>query len=449
MRATDALRVVLVTALAGAAACGGGRVVDSVGGPTSPTLPPNVPTVQRTSITVRVVFDGTDAGVAAAAGLTPVGTTVRIQRSGTTEAPRTGVTGDDNGTVRFDNLLEGVYHVSVEQTLTPAQVARLPATDSEVTLFAGGVDAVVSPPDNGTVEVSMVGNRRGSVIISEIFPYNNPLSTNLGYNWGSYLELYNNADTTSYLDGMIVFRTPLTLHGGWPEYPCGQFNQAQRLDPSGLPAVVIHQFPGNGRDFPIRPGEARVIAVDAMNHNAAAPGMQQVDLSKASFEQIGSDADIDNPFVPDMIRVTAGPGALGRGYPYVSANIAHVLALPSALSHLSRVSLVNTFGTPPSTGTTSEVDFVRRQDILDVLGLLYHPDEPGYGNSSGVTCSPFLSPVFERAPAPLVNTRRSIAIARRSLGFSATGREILQRTGTSARDFEYREPLMRSLRKPN
>jgi hypothetical protein len=48
-----------------------------------------------------------------------------------------------------------------------------------------------------------------------------------------------------------------------------------------------------------------------------------------------------------------------------------------------------------------------------------------------------------------VNTRRSVAIGRRTLGFTATGREILQRTGTSARDFEYRQPLLRSLRKTN
>ncbi len=81
------------------------------------------------------------------------------------------------------------------------------------------------------------------------------------------------------------------------------------------------------------------------------------------------------------------------------------------------------------------------------MAVLYSPDEPGYGNSSGVTCAPFMAPAFDRAPAPLVNTRRSIAISRKTLTRSTDGREILQRTRTSARDFEYATPLRRSLKK--
>lgn len=58
-----------------------------------------------------------------------------------------------------------------------------------------------------------------------------------------------------------------------------------------------------------------------------------------------------------------------------------------------------------------------------------------------------MAPAFDRAPAPLVNTRRSIAISRKTLTRSTEGREILQRTRTSARDFEYAAPLRRSLKK--
>ncbi len=81
------------------------------------------------------------------------------------------------------------------------------------------------------------------------------------------------------------------------------------------------------------------------------------------------------------------------------------------------------------------------------MAVFYSPDEPGYGYGSGVTCAPFMAPAFDRAPAPLVNTRRSIAISRKTLTRSTEGREILQRTRTSARDFEYATPLRRSLKK--
>jgi hypothetical protein len=56
-----------------------------------------------------------------------------------------------------------------------------------------------------------------------------------------------------------------------------------------------------------------VIALDALNH--AVLGEKQFDLTGAAFEQHGNDADIDNPFVPDLINVRASSGALGRGYP--------------------------------------------------------------------------------------------------------------------------------------
>jgi hypothetical protein len=56
-------------------------------------------------------------------------------------------------------------------------------------------------------------------------------------------------------------------------------------------------------------------------------------------------------------------------------------------------------------------------------------------------------PRFDRAPARLVSN--DIApIARKSLGFTDTGIEILQRTRTSERDFAYTSsPLRRSLKR--
>ncbi len=404
-------------------------------------------TVQRAAIAVSVNFDPADAVVAGTAGVSRSGLTVRLTRDAPGFSPATATT-DANGVARFSGLLDGIYQLSVDRALTATELARLPPADRDASIFAGGASAVLSPPVNTATTLSLIAARRGSLVISELFPFNNPLTTNLGYNWGTYIELYNNADTTVYLDGVLIFKTPLTLHGGWPEYPCDQYNRAERLDSNFLhSSSVVHQFPGNGRDFPLQPGRATVLAVDALNHNAAAPGMGQLDLSGAEFEQIGSDADPGNPFAANMIRVYAGTGALGRGYPYVGANIAHAIALPAARAAITTAPLINTYGTPPSVGTIGTAYRIPRSLVLDVMAVFYSPDEPGYGNSSGVTCAPFMAPAFDRAPAPLVNTRRSIAISRKTLTRSTEGREILQRTRTSARDFEYAAPLRRSLKK--
>jgi len=432
--------------VAAASACGAGGVTETGGTtPADTTKPPT--TVQRATIAVTVDFDPADASVASTAGVSRAGLTVRLTRDAPGFTPITATT-DANGVARFSGLLDGIYQASADRALTASEVARLQPADREASIFAGGASAVLSPPANAAITVSLIAARRGSLVISELFPFNNPLTTNLGYNWGTYIELYNNADSTVYLDGVLIFKTPLTLHGGWPEYPCDQYNRAQRLDSNFLySSAVIHQFPGAGRDFPLEPGRATVLAVDALDHNAAAPGMAQQDLSGAQFEQIGSDADPDNPFAANMIRVTAGTGALGRGYPYVSADIAHAIALPAARAAITTAPLINTYGTPPSVGTTGTAYRIPRSLVLDVMAVFYSPDEPGYGNSSGVTCAPFMAPAFDRAPSPLVNTRRSIAISRKLLTRAADGREILQRTRTSARDFEYATPLRRSLKK--
>lgn len=103
------------------------------------------------------------------------------------------------------------------------------------------------------------------------------------------------------------------------------------------------------------------------------------------------------------------------------------------LSPKSRVNVINAFS-----GDPWDVYRIPSQYVVDVLGLEYAPTIFGYENASPV-CSPWASPSYERAPAPLVDDNYRKAIARKSLGRTVDGREILQRTRTSARDFEYVE----------
>ena len=92
-----------------------------------------------------------------------------------------------------------------------------------------------------------------------------------------YVELYNNGDTTAYLDGMLLFReTGLTTSwtGSDPNYPAFSCDvlAAQRLDDTGIWAFFIERLPGIGRDYPVRPGEARIWAMDAVDHSPLGGG---------------------------------------------------------------------------------------------------------------------------------------------------------------------------------
>jgi hypothetical protein len=94
---------------------------------------------------------------------------------------------------------------------------------------------------------------------------------------------------------------------------------------------------------------------------------------------------------------------------------------------------------------------IPRAAILDLMGGRNPPEiETSLGSyrNGWRVCEPFASPVFERAESQLVSPNVDWAVSRRSLGFTSSGAEILQRTRNSARDFEKANtPLLRSLRK--
>lgn len=434
------IRVVGVFAASGLVAltaCAGGGVTDG-GPPTTPDGPPPPSgVVTRARLEVRLEVVGEDAALAAQAGLTVPGTTVRLQRLASGDPERRAVVGA-SGVAPFDSLLEGTYVVGVERPLTDAEAARLPPAQREPTVFSGSLQVAVRPPTAASAVVPLVATRRGSVIISEVFAYSP--GPPVFYGFGHYLEVFNNADTTAFLDGMLVFMTSGVQHTDvWGA--CAR-TAPVRLDDGWAWAHVIHAFPGRGRDYPIAPGAAKVVAMDAMDHRAASPGTQQVDLSRADFEQIGSEADINNPFVPDMVRVRAAAGALGRGYPLNSPRTIG-LALPSAVTRLKDTVFLQDAGT----GSVNLAG-IPASALLDVVSLTYTPVVRARLAAAGLTsqdCDPWIALGMDRAAALLLDSAQPLAMARKSLGRTATGGELLQRTRTSARDFEVARPLRRSL----
>lgn len=442
MRHRKTAAVIGTVLLSALTACGGGGVSDTGTGP-GPTPPVDTtkpPTVQRASITARVTIDPADVSLASTAGIGVSGLSVRLTSSRAGEPVRTATTGAD-GTARFDDLLEGVYTASVERRLTSDELSRVAPGDREASTFAGGGQVTLAPPSGRSVDVALVGARRGSIVISEIFAYWGPPERGFdNYVFGTYMEVYNNSDTTAYLDGLLYLNTSSTHHGSNPvNGTCEALPKNLRLDSAAVFTGVIRAFPGSGRDFPIRPGEAKVVAMDAINHATAAPVFQQVDLSRADFEEFWTEGDIDNPFAVNMVRVYGTTaGAFGRGLGFSITRGLMVLLAPEARNHITEVTHPNWSAAGWGTATFARVP---SEYIVDVLAL-----ESTIVGAEG-TCVPWTSPKYDRAPAPLRDYLTRQAVTRRSLGRTADGREILQRTRNSARDFERAEPLRRSLNK--
>jgi hypothetical protein len=427
--------------LVAALACGPGAVTDSSPGPSDPdTTGTGGGTIQRGTLAVRVQPAPGDGAVLNAAGVSLSGLTVRAQRRFSAEPVRAGTT-DAQGVARFDGLLEGSYIVSVERPLSTAEQERLPPDARGLSVLAGGATASVTPPGTVTTVVELVGSRRGSLVLSEVFASYLPVGS-VGTE-AHYLQLYNQADTTIYLDGMVVFRSAGSMHDALPASACETVNVDERLTSQGVWAGVIKRFPGSGRDYPILPGRSRLLAATAIDHRSVGPGMP--DLRNADFEVIGAPSDPDNPLAANMLDVTRN---IGFGGMYLN---------PSVLLGIGAASVPDTNGlearrlrSPDGRLFNQGQSFlIPRALILDVFGYASADAEEASTQAYQLglrRCSPFAHPDFERAPNTEVDTRVLRALRRRALVETGQGQSLLMRTGAASRDWELAPPLERFVR---
>ncbi len=250
------------------AACDPGDVVllaPETSGPKSPSL------------AVRAVIDTPYAAIAESLGWTAdvPGATVRVHvmTEPYAESYWHVATADSTGLATFADLLSGLYEVEVTRTLSLDE--RTTAGDM-VQLLAGGRRLYL--PATSVQQVSMAPDQRGSLVFSELSMVE-PRS-GIEYPDSKYFEIYNNSDTTIYLDGKYWgMGWEFTLD--FPYWPCAQ-TEMVRNDPQGIWAQRILRFPGAGRDYPLEPGQSALIVKSAIDHRSVDPGFD--DLSHADFE---------------------------------------------------------------------------------------------------------------------------------------------------------------------
>ncbi|MCR5561550.1 MAG: DUF4876 domain-containing protein [Bacteroidales bacterium] len=124
-----------------------------------------------------------------------------------------------------------------------------------------------------------------------------------GYTRDNFFEIVNNSDEVQYLDGVCLgcySGANYTSASAW--LPLVQ----KGLYPGDVGGAII-AFPGSGKEHPLEPGQAIVLANDATDHSTKAPaGNNCPDLSGADWEvYIGSDLksntkDTDYADVPNM-----------------------------------------------------------------------------------------------------------------------------------------------------
>lgn len=305
-----------------------------------------------------------------------------------------------------------------------AEVARLGSENADVTAFGGGGTWGVGPPMTAA-RVDAVLGRRGSLVISEVYEYGPPTASFSAHPYGTYLELANNADTVIYLDRKVVGRVLPQPFFDYPTFDCA-FNARYRLDPGGLWSRDLWELPGSGRDYPLAPGKAVILATDAIDHRVFHPTL--LDLSSADFEFLGTAQDVDNPFVPNILSIIGlagsfeGHGAEFRGVGPQVIFVANPLDVPGTALLRDRF-------------PNQDLPFWRypSEKVLDVYA---EQILPSLFQQQYAECVPMVHPLYDRQRAALGDYTSAGSVRRRVFAVQPDGRVVLQRTRTSARDFE-------------
>ena len=377
--------------------------------------PPRAPV---TTITLEFRADPEDLATAVALGwangIPGVAVTLAPEDSAT-GAPQQ-LQGSDSGTLTLDPLAGGRYVVDAVRWLTDAERAQLPFGDDAVGFVARIPLNTASA--QAQMPVRLVASRRRGIVISEWKGDPIQAAGTEGYSFSGYLRLYNNADTTIYLDGLII-GSGLASQFDLTNFPCSLY-LPYALDPLGVWAHWFHQLPGGGMDYPLAPGEAAVLATDAIDHRPLYP--LGLDLRQATFEFNGGPADVDNPAVPNAADVGVRSQPLGHGLVWSSLGKVAFVALPFDLATIK----TQVFGGAGAWGR------IPANAVLDLMAMKT-TYQSGYPECTWLVHPSFDRQAVKQLGAAFVDDTR--AYRRLQVPFTIGGRPVLQHTRTSAWDF--------------
>ena len=177
--------------------------------------------------------------------------------------------------VRVDDMNTGSRYVSktdaagVAEFSLPNGLYRITLSGTYGTnVFNATADRVVLSGKSQEVTLNVVVSRTGSIVVKEIYCGGcKKLPLEGDYQADQYIILHNNDYQVQYLDG-LCFGTlsPYNSAGSNPWISDGSL-------PEFLPIIqAVWQFPGDGDDFPLQPGEDAVMCLrGAIDHAAQYP----------------------------------------------------------------------------------------------------------------------------------------------------------------------------------
>ncbi|MBW6458724.1 MAG: DUF4876 domain-containing protein [FCB group bacterium] len=186
---------------------------------------------------------------------------------------------DSFGVALFSHIIPDRYNIlATGRRVSITEMVNINGQLQDTSLYIG---------ENDTLRLEIIAqtSRSSALVISEIYYSGAPPKPVPQYFHDQFLEIYNNSNTTLYLDSLIIADV-----------------EAGFRDDSLIHAIHAYMFPGSGTDYPIEPGQCIVIAQDAIDHSP--PPINSLNLLNADFEYyVPQGGDVDNPNVTNMIQL--------------------------------------------------------------------------------------------------------------------------------------------------
>ncbi len=371
---------------------------------------------------------------------------------------------DASGKVVFPKLEKGNYIISTFRKFSESEM-QLYTGVARVVAFNGGISSLQVQSSGTAATITLAAGSFGSFVFKQL--YYSGSGTQGASTRDQFVEIYNNTPDTLYADSLYFG----TLQGISSKYTdlnpattpyilpdTRQFDWTKSLIPTGVPAPGadantnfvyannLFMVPGNGKTYPVAPGNSIIIAASAVNHKApyiAANGSNitvanpdlTVDLSGADFEvylrgliPTPSPTDIDNP-APNLIM-----------YKVTGTDLTLNLQRNGFVIFKTRenVAAWNSYPDPSSTriiSTTALYVQIPKKYIIDGV-------ETQFATSTVISPSDLypakLSAEFDAGFAYTTGTNNSQALMRKTDSVTVNGRRVLRDTNNSTNDFELR-----------
>jgi len=189
---------------------------------------------------------------------------------------------------------EGVYSATISADID-YQTKEMNGKNEYKSSKIRGVEESFSIKGEGDLKVIdlFIVPDKSNFVLSEIFFTGSRTPNGSRYGSDTFFEIYNNSDKVLYADGLCISESLFST------------TKEENYTPNNMEEYVavrtIYTVPGNGKDYPILPGETLLIADVAKNH--LKDNSNSFDLTIADFEWFDdTDKDTDIPSIPNMIK---------------------------------------------------------------------------------------------------------------------------------------------------